>query len=365
MAVVQRTIAATTMALWFAGVGCNAAKPEQPNPAQAESRTGAAASAGTAAAAVQAMRSGAFESKLTDAQRAEVVAKYTGREITLGELEQRLADLPANVRLRYNTLERLEEFVEEIVRLDVMAAEAKRLGYDQHPTVVRAIKQAMVKELIDNPPKELTQLGEITDEDISSYYNEHKSDFVQPARRKVSVIALPDRATADRVAATLAEVKAREPDRLDAAFAKAVATLSNHEATKATHGSLGLLTRDGKNAEGAKSEVPDAVIDAAWDAAEVGAVTPAIESEGRYWMALVTDERPNFERTLDEARTLIRSRLLAERSRTARETYIQSLRERAQVEVKTELLSALPAPEFAGPKIEAPTRGGAGATDGE
>ena len=55
-------------------------------------------------------------SKLSEEDAKLVVAKVGERTITLGELEEQLEQQPIYVRVRYNTLEKKKEFLDNIIR---------------------------------------------------------------------------------------------------------------------------------------------------------------------------------------------------------------------------------------------------------
>ena len=55
--------------------------------------------------------------------------------ITADEFKKRLDETSPFLRARYNTLERKKEFLENLIRNDLLAQEAQRRGLDKAPAV--------------------------------------------------------------------------------------------------------------------------------------------------------------------------------------------------------------------------------------
>ena len=70
-----------------------------------------------------------FESALKPEDQGKVVARIGGLEITLKEFERRLKEQAPYARARYASLERKKEFLDNLVRFEVLAAEAANKGY--------------------------------------------------------------------------------------------------------------------------------------------------------------------------------------------------------------------------------------------
>ena len=60
-----------------------------------------------------------------------VVAKGTGVTITADEFKARLDEQSPFIRARYSTLERKKEFLDNLVRFEVLAREAEKQGLNQ------------------------------------------------------------------------------------------------------------------------------------------------------------------------------------------------------------------------------------------
>src|SRR5262245_17686872 len=77
-----------------------------------------------------------------------VLAKVDDVVITVGELQERLNRMSPYVRARYTSLEQKKEFLDSLIRFEVLAKEAQRRGFDQDPEVIRSMKQVMIQKLM-------------------------------------------------------------------------------------------------------------------------------------------------------------------------------------------------------------------------
>src|SRR5262245_10892605 len=60
----------------------------------------------------------------------EAVAKIDDVTITVGEFQSRLNQQSPYIRARYTSMERKKEFLDNLVRFEVLAKEAQSKGYD-------------------------------------------------------------------------------------------------------------------------------------------------------------------------------------------------------------------------------------------
>jgi hypothetical protein len=77
-----------------------------------------------------------------------VVAKVDDNVITVGDVQERLNKQSPFIRARYTTVEKKKEFLDNLVRFEVMAREAQRRGYDKDPEVQRVMKQQMISKFL-------------------------------------------------------------------------------------------------------------------------------------------------------------------------------------------------------------------------
>src|SRR5690242_7393164 len=75
---------------------------------------------------------------LTPEQAHESLVKIGDTDITVGEFSDQLSEQSPFLRARYQSAERRREFLQDLVRFELLAAEAHRLHYDDTPDVTHA-----------------------------------------------------------------------------------------------------------------------------------------------------------------------------------------------------------------------------------
>ena len=60
----------------------------------------------------------------------------------------RMAEQSEQVRARYATPEKRREFLDSLIRFEVLAAEARRQGLERDPEVARTLEKVMVQRLV-------------------------------------------------------------------------------------------------------------------------------------------------------------------------------------------------------------------------
>jgi peptidyl-prolyl cis-trans isomerase C len=289
---------------------------------------------------------------LTAEQAGEALVKIGDDTITVGEFADRLAEQSPYLRARFNSPERRREFLDNMVRFELLAKEAERAGYDEHPEVVRSAKQVMIQQMMREEFEDAIQLSDITDEEIRAYYEENRSEFQKPQQVRASHILIKNRVVAQR---TLDAILANPTD---VSFFRRTAETRNEDAvTRDRFGDLRFFARPEEASE-EEGEIPDAVREAAFTIEQIGGVHPElVQSDAGYHIIKLTGRRAALNRTLEEARRPIQNRLWRERREARVQEFINGLRDGAEIEEHLDLLSEVrvQAPEGGSPTAEVPT----------
>jgi hypothetical protein len=115
-----------------------------------------------------------------DADRRRIVATVGREVITVGDVENRLQALSPLARARYAAPDKRRELVEDMIRVDVLANEARERGYDRDPEVVRLMKQPLIAKLIERDFDAKRSTGDISDAEVQDYYASHPYEFTIP-----------------------------------------------------------------------------------------------------------------------------------------------------------------------------------------
>ncbi len=183
-------------------------------------------------------------------KKGQAVAKGRGITITSEEFKARLDEQSPFIRARYSTLERKKEFLDNLVRFEVLAREAERQGLAKDPDVQNTLKKVMVQKLVQKNFQDMTGAKDMPDADLQKYYDEHKDEYQRPRKvRLAAVVFNAPEGSADRVKKGAAAKKALAKLKADEkkntlAFAAVVNEFSEDVASKATAGDLGFRSKD-------------------------------------------------------------------------------------------------------------------------
>ncbi len=266
---------------------------------------------------------------LTEAQANEVLAKVGDRTITVGDFADRLASQSPYLRARFESPERRKEFLDNLVRFELLVYEAKRLGYGDEPEIVRARRNAMIQQMVKKEVDEPLEGLEITDEEVQAVYDANPLEFDRPGQVRASDIFIEDRARANELL-----VRAKKADL--AGFRKLAREESQDEKTKANGGDLHFFEATGEG------EPPAAIREAAFSLKTVGTVYPKLIEDGNgFHIIMLTGKRPALKRTYEQAKRAIRHKLTRERKDAAMEALTKRLREEVEVQVDYAALESI------------------------
>jgi peptidyl-prolyl cis-trans isomerase C len=258
------------------------------------------------------------------AEPSNVVARVDGKPITLSEVQQRIDALDPYSKARYSSPEQRKKFLENLVRFEVLAREAEKRGYDRDPDVQRALKNQMIQVFLRKELDEKLKAEPISEADVARYYREHEADFRQPEQVRVSQILVADRATAEKVTA-LARAEQKH-DQSDRPFRGLVEKYSIDQDSKPLGGDLTFVDRQ-------NTQLPRAVVDAAFALKEVGDISPPVASDKGFHVLKLTQRRPGFTRPLEGVSAEIKRLILLDRRAKKQEEMVAEMRQKLKVQI--------------------------------
>ena len=292
---------------------------------------------------------------LTPQQAAATLVQVGDTTITVGEFAQRLAEQSPYLRARYNSPERRREFLENMVRFELLAQEAQRRGLDADPEVRRTRDQVMIQQMMKSEFEDRIRLSDISDAETSSYYEAHRDEFVKPEQVRASDIRMANRAAAQRV---LAQIQAAPSD---VGLFRQLAEANNEDPeTRDRFGDLRFFSRTGEPGD-AHESVPREVNEAAFALTQIGSVAPHLVRVGdAYHIVKLTGRRAALNRSLEEVRRPIQNRLWREKREHAIQEFLTRLRTEGHVNENAAALASvhidIPDAEAA-PAVQVPTPG--------
>lgn len=251
------------------------------------------------------------------------LAKIDDVTITLGEFQERINRQSPYIRARYTSLEQKKEFLDSLVRFEILAKEAYRRGYDKDPEVVRTMKQVMIQKLMRDEFDAKITADSVTDAEMKTYYDANVADYVKPEEVRVSAIILKNKAQAERV---LLEAKG-EAGKTNKGFRDLVMKYSADEETKLRGGDLRYLDASNK-------DVPPPVIKAAFGLAETGDISGVVDAgNGQFYILKQTGRRKAMTKTFEDAKPQIRNKLFREKRLQAQKDFIENLKSAAKIQI--------------------------------
>ena len=178
------------------------------------------------------------------------LAKIDDVVITLGEFQERINRQSPYIRARYTSLEQKKEFLDSLVRFEILAKEAYRRGYDKDPEVIRTMKQVMIQKLMRDEFDTKVTADTVSDAEMKTYYDANVADYVKPEEVRVSAIILKNKAQADRV---LLEAKG-DAGKTNKGFRDLVTKYSADEETKLRGGDLRYIDETNKDLPAARDQ---------------------------------------------------------------------------------------------------------------
>jgi len=262
---------------------------------------------------------------------AEPVAIIDGVVITVADFRDRLNKQSPYIRARYTSLERKKEFLDNLVRFEVLAKEAERRGLGEDPEVVRTMKQVMIQKLMQDEFDNRVKVEDITDKEMRDYYTAHSTDYNQPEQVRVSAIVIKkDSKLADRLAEEVKGPKGQD----NRTFRDMVLQYSEDEDSKVRGGDLRYFDETSQ-------EVPAEVIKASFALEKVGDVAGPIKTSKGMYILKQTGRRKALSRTFEEVQRQIQNRLYREKRTNVMDNFVEGLRKAAKVQVFDQRISKI------------------------
>jgi len=296
------------------------------------------------------------------------VARFGGDSISAEELQQRFLEMSPYARARFQTVEQRRDYLEGLVRFELLAQEAVRRGMANDPEVLESTKKVMVQRLL-NQELEKTGQAAVSEEDLKAEYERHRSDFQRPEMVRLSHVFLAapkgDAQRAQKL--ELARQVLKEAQALNAAdfgaFGHLAQQRSEEPRTKPLDGDLRFLTRDELSAQyGAE------VLAASDELKAAGDVLPrVVETDAGFHVLKLRARQPALSQSVSEVKVQLESRIHYERRTARMEQLLEELKRRAGYTVDREALAKVvvdlkapiqqpagPGPGFLGPPVSGP-----------
>jgi DNA-directed RNA polymerase subunit F len=280
---------------------------------------------------------------VTQEQAAKVLARVGDHVVTLGDYAAALEHMDPFDRLRFQSPERRQELLGELINIELLAREATAKGYDKDPLTqeeVRTIlRDAMFKEARRGAPAP----ADIKEEQARAYFEAHKADYRDPERRRISAIVTSNEPAARAV------LESATKDASPVAWGELVRAKSIDSQARAQVpldliGDMGIVgpAGDPRGSGSGREKVPEEVRAAAFEIAKVNDVlNRAVAAGGRFYVVRLTQKLEAHARTFAEAERTIRVKLAQDQMRAAEQRLVDGLREKFPVQIDEAALAAV------------------------
>lgn len=272
----------------------------------------------------------------------KVLARVGTRSITLGDYAAALERMDQFERLRYQTAERRKQLLDELIDAELLAREAERRGLSELPETQELTRQLLREEVLRRQRHDLPKLEELPMADLRKYYDSHKSEFVEPERRRVGHIVLKDRQQAEKVLADA--IKASPAQWGQLVKSHSIAPAGGGDTPLELSGDLGLVSAPGQE-RGENPNVPEPLRAAVFQLKNVGDVhDKLVEDEGRWHVVRLMGISAARDRSFTEAERTIRVHLLRQLVEKSEDELLDKLRASIPVSINEAALAQVEVP---------------------
>jgi peptidyl-prolyl cis-trans isomerase C len=271
----------------------------------------------------------------------KVLATVGKETITLEEFQERVNKQNPYLRSRFADQAKRKEYLDSMVRNEVLYQEAVRLGYDKDSDILERMKNEMVQRLINKEFDEKMKDSLVPKDEIKKYYEEHSSEYNKPEAVWVKIVLAKDQQKAQ---AALKDARAKADDQNY--FVELVKKYSEDDKTNKIGGDVTYKTREEIEKDYGKD-----LADAAFAMEKVGEVSTKVVGAkgGPYFVLRLQGKRPAQHRTLEQVESQVKNRLFYEKRNQAFDKWVADLIAKAGVTKNEAILAEV--------KVEAPASG--------
>ena len=253
----------------------------------------------------------------------KVVAQINGREIRDDEFKARFSRLSQSLKSKYSDDKGKREFLEEIIKRELLLQEAKKAGIEKDKVLLDRIEE-MKERLILNEFLQREVEGRLvtTDKELEDYYNLHREEFKSPDEAKISQIVVRSDQDAREVLKRL---------RKGSDFARIAREFSVDAATRNSGGEVGVLQRGKIHPE----------LDSVIFAMNEGDISDPIKTESGYHIIKLQKKIPGLPLSFNDAKNILSQRYQIEKRSRVFEDLFARLKAKASITISEENLKGI------------------------
>jgi len=275
--------------------------------------------------------------------RVDLLATVDGSTITVADFEAEMARRGGAAN--FATAAGREALLDELVRLEVLAARARRAGYDAEHDVRSDVKHLLAGRYRQSHLEPLLREVTVGDDEIEETYRAQAQRFTIPAAVRAAVIHFAwspnsseeHRRRAHERAAAAREEALRQPG--DEHFGALAVHYSDDQASRYRGGEVGWVVEGQPD-----SRLPAPVMDAMFALAP-GSLSEPIETETGLVLVRVLETRPAEMQPLDEVAEAIRLEIQAAKIDQATQRFYSDAAQDLSIRVDETRLATIELPE--------------------
>lgn len=261
------------------------------------------------------------------------VAKVNDTTLTLEYVEQATSRQSPILRRELADEAKLNEFVDRLINMELLAEEAARRGFKDHDEVASVLKNQLAslmhRQIADS-------IEEVTpdEEALKKYYNDNQENYHKPEKVRARHILISDKAKAEKLLADLIEKKKVSQHE----FRRLAQENSEDESTRLRGGDLTFFTRVEDRKEG-DPEIDEAIVNAVFKLKKNGDIhQKLVKTDKGYHIIMRTGHRDKMDLSFEDSRDRLVVLVRREQRKQQVEDAIASLKERFPVEIHEENL---------------------------
>ncbi len=253
-----------------------------------------------------------------------VLAKVNAVTITEEDFISKINRLPAWAKDRFKGEAGKKEFLDELIKEELMYQEAKKQGVSKEKEFQDALKDfekvTLISTLLKN---EIEGKAKVEAEEVRDFYDKHQDEFMTGLEVKASHILVNTETGAEDV---LKRIQKGE------SFSKLAEELSMDKGTAKNGGDMGFFGRG--------RMVPE--IEKVVFSLKPGETSRPVKTKFGYHIIKVTDKKEGMTRDFEEVKPSIEKRLMVEKQRSLFDSYIEKLKGKPnKIEINDEALKKL------------------------
>lgn len=255
-----------------------------------------------------------------------VIAKVNNAQITKDDFLREMSRIPDWAKERFSGKEGKEQFLDELIKRELLYQEAERLGLGKDKEFLEKVEEFKRMTLLSTLlKKEVEDKAVVSDAEIKEYYDKNPQEFKTDQVRASHILVEKE----DEAKGIIERLKKGED------FSKLAESLSKDPGSASKGGDLGFFGRGRMIPE--FEEVAFSL--------KPGEISQPLKTRFGYHIIKVTERKEGSLLPLENVKDKINGKLVSEKQRRLFESLIEKLTKEAKIEKKIDELNSINPPQ--------------------